>query len=247
LSTWADRSILALGVLWLYLVVRQIVDPGFTHYWGYMVAQITATIVILVVMEIHFTAEGGLSWLTYIVATVATWADTLGTAAGMYSRYSWYDKVIHFGGGVAITAVAADLLFAHRRKRGLAKEIRQTFLIAALISLSLNVGWEIYEYLGDRVFSTGRHAGWIDTTYDLISDSLGILVALVLLSYIEPRRFDSENQPVTIRTATHRLVPGLANASHSEGVADRVRCLRMDRCCIYSRLQPHRRYRQRSR
>lgn len=214
-STWADRSILALGVLWLYLIVRQIVDPGFTHYWGYMVVQITATIIILIGLEIHFSAEGGLSWLTYIVATVSTWADTLGTAGSMYDRYSGYDKIVHFGGGVAITAVAADLLFAFRRKRGLAKEIRQTFVIAALISLTLNVGWEIYEYLGDRVFSTGRHAGWIDTTYDLICDSAGILVALVLLASIEPRRFDLDNQPLSIRASTHHFVPGLTNASSS--------------------------------
>lgn len=193
---WAPWSIGLLGMLLFYMIVREIVDPGFTHYWGYMVAQIAATILIVISLEKYFRPEGGLSWLTYAVVTIATWADTLGTAGHLYDRYRAYDKFIHFGGGVAITAVSADLLFAHRRKRGLPQQLKATLLIAALMSFTLTTGWEIYEYLGDRVFSTGRHAGWLDTAYDMISDAAGTLVALVLLAFIEPRRFDQDNLPI---------------------------------------------------
>ncbi|MCC6792234.1 MAG: phosphatase PAP2 family protein [Thermomicrobiales bacterium] len=188
-SAWAHWSIAALGILLGYLLGRQVIDPWFTHYWGYMVGQIAVTIVILIVLETHFVAQGGLSWLTYAVVVLATWADTLGTAGHMYDRYAGYDKIIHFGGGVAITAVAADLICAHRRKRGARPRLRQALMMALAISLVLNVGWEVYEYLGDRVFSTGRHAGWLDTTYDLICDTTGAIVALILLNHVERSRF----------------------------------------------------------
>lgn len=208
---WATWSTGSLGMLLFYMIAREIVEPGFTHYWGYMVAQIAATIVIVISLEKYFRPEGGLSWLTYAVVMIATWADTLGTAGHLYDRYRVYDKIIHFGGGVAITAVSADLLFAHRRKRGLPQQLTSTLVIAALMSFTLTTGWEVYEYLGDRVFSTGRHAGWLDTTYDMISDAAGSFVALALLALIEPRRFDRDNRPI----ATRRSQPSAVEPTDS--------------------------------
>jgi hypothetical protein len=123
------------------------------------------------------------------VVAIATWADTLGTAGHMYDRYAVYDKIIHFGGGLAMTAVAADLLFARLRKEGKPQPLRPTLTLAIGTALALNAAWEVYEFLGDRVFSTGRHAGRLDTTYDLIADTAGALIACALLAQIEPRRF----------------------------------------------------------
>lgn len=227
---WAIWSTGLLGILLCYLIAREIVDPGFTHYWGYMVAQLAATIVIVISLEKHFRPEGGLSWLTYAVVTIATWADTLGTAGHLYDRYRAYDKFIHFGGGLAITAVSADLLFAHRRKLGLPQQLRPTLVIAALMSFTLTTGWEIYEYLGDHVFSTGRHAGWLDTTYDMMCDAAGTLVALALLAFIEPRRFDRDNRPVvTQRSKTAATSPAdSVFARVSGGSHDETRNTRFD-------------------
>jgi hypothetical protein len=209
----ALTSISTLAVLLGYMLVRQVVDPGFTHYWGYMVAQIAVSIALLIWMESHFAAQGGLSSLTYSVVALSTWADTLGTAGHMYDRYAVYDKIIHFGGGLAITAVAADLLFARLRKRGKPQPLRPTLLLAVATSSVLNVSWEVYEYLGDRVFSTGRHAGWLDTTYDLIADTTGALIACWLLARIEPKRFarpDDDRRPPAAATRARTLAHAFA-------------------------------------
>ena len=128
-------------------------------------------------------------------------------------RYAVYDKIIHFGGGMAITAVAADLLFARMRKHGKPQPLRPTLTLAVGIALAVTAGWELYEYLGDRCFSTGRHAGWLDTTYDLIADTAGAIVACALLARIEPRRFAPTAAPAgrrcrlwpKVRVAAHRI------------------------------------------
>ncbi|MCC6791977.1 MAG: phosphatase PAP2 family protein [Thermomicrobiales bacterium] len=174
-------SLVSLGSLLAYLVIRQAVDPGFTDYWGYLVAQISLTIVILTWIDEEFFDEGGFSWFTHLVVIVNTWADALGTAAHMYDRYVSYDKFTHFLGGVMLTAAAADIIFAIQRRRKVATTGLRVLTYAIGISVGLGAAWEIYEYFGDILFDTGRHAGAIDTWYDLISDSVGSVVSAVLL------------------------------------------------------------------
>ena len=78
-------------------------------------------------------------------------------------------------------------------------------LVAIGVSLGLGAVWEFYEVFGDAIFDTGRHAGSLDTIYDLISDLCGAMFAVVLLAWIEPNRVDvspfdhaSENRRKTI-------------------------------------------------
>lgn len=177
----ARFSWLFLGSLLLYLLVRQAVDPGFTDYWGYMVGQIALSIVILTWLDDEFAPWGGLSWFTHLVVVINTWADSLGTAAHMYDRYVSYDKITHFLGGVMLTAAAADIIFAIQRRRNAEIVAVRVLTWAICISVGLGAAWELYEFLGDRLFDTGRHAGALDTWYDLISDSVGSVVAAFVL------------------------------------------------------------------
>ena len=101
-------SAVSLGSLLAYLLIRKLFDAHFTDYWGYMVGQLAATIVILVWLDDEFSPEGGLSWFTHMVVIINTWADSLGTAGHLYDRYVSYDKVTHFLGGVMLTATQLD-------------------------------------------------------------------------------------------------------------------------------------------
>jgi hypothetical protein len=60
--------------------------------------------------------------------------------------------------------------------------------LASAASVGLGAIWEFYEVFGDAIFDTGRHAGSLDTIYDLISDAGGALLTVVLLSRLEPSR-----------------------------------------------------------
>jgi hypothetical protein len=187
-SRSAVGSLTGLGVLLAYLVVRQQVDPGFMHYWGYTVLQIALTIAVLLVVDVAFAAQGGLAWYTHLLVTADTWADTLGTAGHLYDRFTVYDKVTHFAGGLALTAAAADILAALARRGSIRWPFATRQLAAVAATMILNVGWETYEYLGDALLGTGRHQGEFDTTYDFASDFAGAIVVVLSLWWAERAR-----------------------------------------------------------
>jgi hypothetical protein len=171
----------SLSILLAYMIVREIVDPGFTNYWGYMVAQIAISIVAVLVLSVKFRDEGGLSVVTHGIIVVTTYADTLGTAGHMYDRFVAYDKITHFLGTAAVASAAGDILLALRRRGTISWSPIKIMTVAVTIAIVAALGWEVYEYYGDRLFGTGRHAGAEDTIYDIISDSVGAIVAAAML------------------------------------------------------------------
>lgn len=172
---------LTLGSLLAYLLIHEWVASGFTDYWGYMVAQISATILVAAGLDHAFRAEGGLSWHTLWIVAAVTWADTLGTAGHMYDRFAVYDKITHFAGVAALTAAAADVFRMLDRRGTISLPLGLRLAIAVLIGIAIGGGWEVYEYLGDKLFHTGRNGGELDTLFDLVSDSVGAIVTAMYL------------------------------------------------------------------
>jgi hypothetical protein len=187
-------SLLSLGSLLAYLLIRQAVDPGFTDYWGYMVGQISLTLLIVLWVDDQLGPWGGFSWFTHLVIVINTWADSLGTAGHMYSKYVEYDKITHFLGGVMLTAAAADIIFAIQKRRNADVQPLRILTWAICISVGMGAAWELYEYYGDILFNTGRHAGAIDTSYDLVSDSVGSMVGAAMLWRWKFSAYDRDQQ-----------------------------------------------------
>ena len=170
-----------MGFLLTYMIVRQVVDHGFTNYWGYMVAQIAISIILILIVSVKFAREAGLSIVTHGIVVVTTYAHTLGTAGHMYDRYAAYDKVTHFLGTAALVSAVGDILLALRRRGTITWGPVRVMSTAVVIAMTAALGWEVYEYYGDRLFGTGRHDGAGDTIYDIISDAAGAFVASGLL------------------------------------------------------------------
>jgi len=205
-------TVYSLGALLTYLIVRQVVDPGFTRYWGYMVAQIALTILIVIVFSVHFSEEGGFSVLTHSIVIVTTYADTLGTAAHMYDRFISYDKFTHFFGCAAVASAMGDLLINMSRRGTIDWPPVKLLLVAAALAIGAGMAWEIYEYIGDHLLDTGRHNGRVDTTYDLISDTIGAIVAICFLywwHFTSPAAVGANRRPAPaaprIEDDLHRL------------------------------------------
>jgi hypothetical protein len=173
----ARSSAIALGGMLCFLLIGQLVAPGFTDHWWYLTPQVAITLALAVSGEVVFRRRGGLfSWQTHLAVVAATMADLLGTAGDMYANHASYDKIMHFIGTAAVTAVAVDILCAleqHGRLRW-----QPTTIVAAAIAVGVVLGgaWEVYEYVGDNVFNSTRTGGFWDTTYDLIFDTLGALL-----------------------------------------------------------------------
>ena len=182
-SRAARYSALALSGVIFYLLIGQIVDPGFTHYWWYQLAQTSMTLVIVLLLDAAFVEEGGMAWQTHALVVAATLADTLGTAGHMYARWGPYDKVVHFSSGAAFAAATYQALWFMEQRGELSLSPTRRALIAVGISFLLaGIIWETYEYLGDQIFSSGRQYGWGDTIGDLIADFCGAIVAVVIMT-----------------------------------------------------------------
>lgn len=177
----------ALGGLLGYLLLAQVLRPGFTDFWGYLVFQVAATLLLLVLGETLFAREGGLSWLTHGIAVVCTFADVLGTDGDLYARIDEYDKLTHFMGVAAVTAGAWEVLRAAALRPGRPLAPGRCFAAAVGVGVAVGIGWEVYEYLGDVVFHTTRSQGSWDTFNDLISDTAGALALAGLLWWQERR------------------------------------------------------------
>lgn len=209
---WAMLSTGALGLLLSILVVGQIVEPGFTDYWGYMIAQISATILLIGWFSQRFFPEGGLSAVTHVAIVAVTYADTLGTAADFYKNYVAYDKITHFGGGAIIAAVGYDIVTVLNVRGALRVSVPWRITIAVTVSMIVCSLWELYELVGDTLFDTGRNGGEMDTLYDLISDFGGALVAAVLIAALAPI-FKNVHFPSAAYADRRQLEPQVVDGS----------------------------------
>jgi uncharacterized membrane protein YjdF len=59
--------------------------------------------------------------------------------------------------------------------------------LSIAVGIAVGVAWEAYELVGDKVFNTTRVGGRWDTGNDIVSDSLGAIVAALFLYFMEVR------------------------------------------------------------
>jgi hypothetical protein len=176
---------IGLGALWSYMLGMQIMNPGFTDFWGYLFAQITVFAILLIGLEIVFRREGGLSPATHVIAVAACYADVIGTDGNLYAKIDEYDKLTHFVGVAVVTAAVYDILRCLSVRGSLAWTAGERLTAAVLAGFVAGVGWEVYEFLADKVFNTGRVQSRWDTANDIVSDTLGALAVGFLLWFSE--------------------------------------------------------------
>jgi len=199
-SRAARYTAMGLGGVLIYLLIGQMIDPGFTNYWWYQLFQTSATLAVVLSLDALFVEEGGMAWQTHLLVVGATLADTLGTAGHLYEKVVPYDKFVHFAGGAALAAGAfQSLTFLDRRGVKAMSPIKRAFASAVISMLIAGVIWETYEFMSDVVFGSGRVHGWGDTIGDLIADTLGAITAVTIMVRHEsanPRLTDEQAQEV---------------------------------------------------
>ncbi|MDP9400035.1 MAG: DUF2238 domain-containing protein [Actinomycetota bacterium] len=122
--------------------------------------------------------------LAFVLALVFTgWGEAL----GLYDRYGWYDRVVHFW-VPALSAPVAYLALARVEvlpdPRAPSHGVRRYAAIAVVtFALGLAVGalWEIVEWSSDLLLGSNLSEDNEDTVGDLIADALGSLLGAALL------------------------------------------------------------------
>lgn len=109
----------------------------------------------------------------------------LGEVRGYYTRFWWWDALLHTGAGFLLGILGFLLVYAFNQ-RGLGNlQLTPSFiaLFSFLFSLALGALWEIFEFGMDQVFGLNmQRSGLVDTMWDLIVNVIGA-GAIALLGY----------------------------------------------------------------
>lgn len=109
--------------------------------------------------------------------------DTIAKVSSFYYFYPNADILMHFVGGLSITALAISILKYMKMNNKL-----NIFIIILFLSFF----WEYVEFkVGKNVFINANF--WIDTFFDLLMNALGGIMAYICFYKIPRSRVQKEN------------------------------------------------------
>ena len=134
--------------------------------------------------HVRIPAEFQLLTIGFVFAAVF-----LGEVHGYYTRFWWWDIVLHTSSGFLLGIIGFLLVYVLNESERIDLHMRPGFVafFAFLFAIGAGTLWEIFEFTMDSVFGMnmqkpmfGDHSGLTDTMWDLIVDAIGALVISVL-------------------------------------------------------------------
>lgn len=146
---------------------------------------ITAVIVWLIV-EIFFLYlikkhERKLASWTFLAAVIGVYFDALGDIFHLYGKISYYDQIMHFLGGIIITAILFSFLKELKTVGKIQLGLLGKSFFAVFGASFFGALYEVEEYLEDYFRGTNRLGDGPDTANDLMLNILGALSVLVII------------------------------------------------------------------
>ncbi|HSH30984.1 MAG TPA: hypothetical protein VK971_13840 [Thiohalobacter sp.] len=132
-------------------------------------------------------AEFELLAITFVFASLF-----LGEVSGFYTRFWWWDIVLHTASGFLLGIIGFLLVHVLNEIEEVGLHMKPGFVafFAFLFALGVGTLWEIFEFGMDSLFGLnmqkpmfGDASGLTDTMWDLIVDAIGALT-IAILGYI---------------------------------------------------------------
>ena len=134
--------------------------------------------------SIQIPPEFGLMAILFVFASIF-----LGELHGYYTRYWWWDLVLHVTSGLLLGILGFLLVYVLNEDDRIDLKMRPRFvaLFAFMFAVAFGAIWEIFEFSMDQIFATnmqksmlGDESGLTDTMWDLIVDTIGAsIIALI--------------------------------------------------------------------
>jgi uncharacterized membrane protein YjdF len=125
----------------------------------------------------------------------------LGEVHGYYTRFWWWDIVLHTSSGFLLGIIGFLLVYVLNETEQIQLNMRPGFVafFAFLFAVGTGAVWEIFEFTMDSLFGTdmqktmlGDSSGLTDTMWDLIVDTVGALIISVLgYGYLKAKHDES--------------------------------------------------------
>ena len=130
--------------------------------------------------RVHTPPQFQLMGIAFVFASLF-----LGEMRGYYTRFWWWDIVLHTASGLLLGIVGFLLVHVLNETERISMQLKPGFVsfFAFLFAVGLGALWEIFEFCMDTFFGTNMQkpmlhdpSGLLDTMVDLIVDTLGALV-----------------------------------------------------------------------
>ena len=105
----------------------------------------------------------------------------LGEVHDYYTRFWWWDIVLHTGSGLAVGFIGFLILFILYDERKIRAKPISIAIFTFCFGLAIGALWEIFEFGMDNAFGLNmQKSGLTDTMWDLIVDAGGALVSAMI-------------------------------------------------------------------
>jgi hypothetical protein len=121
--------------------------------------------------KIFLTTEFEIIVVMFIYASLF-----LGEVHAYYTRFWWWDVLLHIGASVALGFIGFLLVYVLYREHKLQAKPITIAVLAFSFALMIGTLWEMFEFAMDSVFGFNmQKSGLVDTMWDLIVDAGGAL------------------------------------------------------------------------
>ncbi len=107
----------------------------------------------------------------------------MGEVQGYYTRFWWWDAVLHTGSGFLLGILGFLLVYVLNQKKDIELDLQPKFvaLFAFMFAMGMGAMWEIFEFGMDQLFGLNmQKSGLVDTMWDLIVDGIGAFTISLL-------------------------------------------------------------------
>lgn len=127
-------------------------------------------------LRIHLPVE-----IQFVIVAFAYASLFLGEAGGLYTKFWWWDIVLHAGSGIGFGFAGFIVLYSLYAHEKLRASPLLVAVFAFCFSLAIGALWEIFEFTMDRLCTMNmQKSGLVDTMADLIVDAIGALTTSIL-------------------------------------------------------------------
>lgn len=176
---------------------------------SYFAVTLTSLVTIAILHVPDFLKEKNLIAVPAILQTAFSiftfCAMFLGEIFDFYTRFSWWDTMLHFSSGILFSIAGYLLFVSFNRENRIRRHLNplSVLLFAICFSIACGVFWEIFEFAGDSLLgmnmqkwqsdasakewasmlndSNFSNPGLINTMKDIIADTLGSICSVVFL------------------------------------------------------------------
>jgi hypothetical protein len=104
----------------------------------------------------------------------------LGEVHDYYTRYWWWDLVLHTSSAVAFALIGFMIIFLLYERNKIKARPIIIAIFTFCFALAIGALWEIFEFGMDSLFGLNmQKSGLVDTMWDLIVDSAGALIVAI--------------------------------------------------------------------